>query len=213
MKFYRYPVLIILVFCLICIVLFPNLGKWLIKKDQLMYADAIVVLIGSVPDRALETADLYNQGFTRKIMMVKSNAPLFKQLEQRGVSLETNTEQTFSAITGLGVPKDSILILAGDASDTGDEAVIIREYIRDFPLMDTLLIVTSASHTRRAYMIFKQAFKKYPENIKFCVVPSKYSRFQPEKWWTRKSDVQIVLLEYMKFVNFILFEKKKIKNR
>lgn len=208
----RYSLLIIILLSLFCIVTCRNAGHWLIKEDEPLNADAIIVLIGSVPDRALEAADLYRKGFSDKIIMVRSDAFSYKMLEEHDVFLQTNTVQTYLAIAGLGVPEDNIIILPGDATDTGDEALTIREYLRSHTDLDSLLLVTSPSHTRRAYMIFKQAFKNYPENIKFFVVPSKYSRFRPEKWWTRKNDIQIVLLEYMKFINFILFEKQKIKN-
>ncbi len=42
---------------------FLRVGSWLVVRDELAPSAAIVVLSGEVPFRAMEGADLYNQGW------------------------------------------------------------------------------------------------------------------------------------------------------
>lgn len=211
MKILSSHIAIVIVTCVLLVAGCRNAGKWLIKEDKPLKAAAIIVLMGSVPDRAVETADLYIANLAPVIIMVKAASSSYKVLEERGVYLPGITENTFDALTSLGVPADSIHIIPGDATDTKDEAIIVSEYIRNRPDLDTLLLVTSPQHTRRACMIFKQAFKSSSTQVKICCIPSEYSQYRAERWWTRKSDIQSVMLEYLKMINFVLFEKRQIR--
>jgi uncharacterized SAM-binding protein YcdF (DUF218 family) len=47
-------------------------------------------------------------------------------------------------------------------------ADLYREYIKQNPEIETLILVTSPSHTRRAVMIFHKALKKANPNI--CIL-------------------------------------------
>ena len=175
-----------------------------------MEADAIMILMGSIADRVLQSAYLYEQDLTEQVIIVKESMGVYRELELRGANIISNSEQVVKSLVTLAIPEDDILILPGDATSTQMEAVIIREYLCDKPGMDTLLLVSSASHLRRASMIFKAAFRKAEMPIYIISSPSKYSSFNPEKWWRRKEDIQKVLLEYVKIANFVLFERRKL---
>jgi uncharacterized SAM-binding protein YcdF (DUF218 family) len=125
------------------------------------------------------------------------------------VSHRTKQEVRNSLLT-LGVPSDSILILPGNATSTQMEAMIIRKYLVDKYGIDTLLLVTSAHHTRRASMIFKFAFRKAKMPVNVICSPSKYTNFDAERWWRSKEGIQMVLSEYMKIGSFLVFEKRKL---
>jgi len=70
------------------------------------------------------------------------------------------------------------------------EATIVREYLTDKPCIDTLLLVSSAPHTRRAYLIFKYAFRKSDMPVQVVCSPSSYTNFDAENWWRSREDVQ-----------------------
>jgi len=91
------------------------------------------------------------------------------------------------------------------------EAEIVRSYLRTQTSMDTLLIVTSAGHTRRAYKIFTAAFRNLEGAPVVYCSPSKYTNFHAKKWWRSKEDIQEVVKEYMKLTNFVLFERRELK--
>jgi uncharacterized SAM-binding protein YcdF (DUF218 family) len=186
-------------------------GTWLVKDDQVKHADVMVMLTGSISDRVLQTADLYSEGVAARVWIVEEAMGANRILEERGVDLISNSTQVKNALISLGIPSDSILILPGDAASTRMEAEIVRSYLLTQKGMETLLLVTSADHTRRAYKIFNAAFKNLEEGPVVYCSASKYTNFHPEKWWRSKEDIQDVLKEYLKLLNFALFEKGELR--
>lgn len=185
-------------------------GLWLIKEDHPQTADAIVILTGSIADRVLQAADIYKSGYAGKILIVNESMGAYKELEKRGFSVISKTSQTKDALVFFNVPRDSIIILPGDAESTMSEVLIIRNYISLNNNIDTILLITSSPHTRRASMIFNKAFSEMETPVTVLSIPSVYNKFNADKWWRCKEDIQIVFLEYMKLMNFLLFEKNKL---
>jgi uncharacterized SAM-binding protein YcdF (DUF218 family) len=188
-------------------------GHWLVKEDTQMQADAIVILMGSVADRVLEACDQYKKGGGGKVMVVEESMGVYKTLEARGAQIISNSKQVYNAIVAMGIPSDNIIILPGDATSTQMEAIIIREYLANKPGIDTLILVSSSFHTRRASMIFKSVFRKAKNPIYFFCSPSAYTKFDTGKWWRSKEGIQTVLLEYLKIANFFMFERKHLDRK
>jgi uncharacterized SAM-binding protein YcdF (DUF218 family) len=186
-------------------------GNWLVKEDVPAHADAMVILMGNFPDRVLQAVDLYHDGMVGKLLIVEENMGPFRALEARGADIITNTEQARKTAVALGIPADSITILPGDARSTLDEALVIRNYLSHKTTVDTLLLVSSAPHMRRASMIFRATLHGISPPIYIGCRPSRYSSFRPEKWWCRKEDIQTVLSEYVKILSFVLVEKRQIR--
>lgn len=188
-------------------------GTWLVKAEVPPGADAIVLLMGSFPERVLEATDQYHKGIARRILIVYESMGPYQMLVSRGAEVIRTTEQAHNAAVTLGVPADSITMLPGDARSTLDEALAVRSFIKDKPDIDTLLLVSSPAHMRRAAMIFKSALRNLPDEVYVGCVPSSYSGFNPDRWWRRKEDVQTVLSEYLKITSFVLFEKRELNKR
>jgi uncharacterized SAM-binding protein YcdF (DUF218 family) len=201
---------ILLLLAIGILLLIRNAGTYLVKSDTLHPADAMVMLMGSIPDRVLQTADLYQQHQATKLIIVQESMGPYRQLEARGASIISSTQQCRNAAVALGIPADSIIILPGDARSTQQEATIIREYLKTQPGIDTITLVTSSDHTRRASMIFEKAFRKQGMNIVVQSSPSKYSSYTGIGWWKNKEGIQTVLMEYLKMGNFWLFEGKRL---
>jgi uncharacterized SAM-binding protein YcdF (DUF218 family) len=91
------------------------------------------------------------------------------------------------------------------------EAEITRNYLLTRSGIDTLLLVSSAEHTRRASLLFNAAFLTMEDAPVLCCSPSTYSTFDAGKWWRDRDDIQDVLMEYLKLVNFYLFEKRELR--
>ena len=186
-------------------------GTWLVKDDEQKQADAVVMLMGSISDRVLQIADLYGQNVTGKVLIVEESMGAYRALEERGAHIVSNTEQARNALVVLGIPGDSIVILEGDATSTQMEAEIVRDYLSTNHGIKTLLLVSSAPHTRRASLIFKTALKSLESPVTVCCSPSTYTNFGAEKWWRSKEDIQDVLMEYLKMGNFFLFERRRLR--
>lgn len=185
-------------------------GQWLVKQDTPLHADAMVMLMGGVaPDRILQVVDQYKAGLAGRLIIVQENMGAYRELEKRGAGIISSTEQATNAAVTLGIPADSILILPGDARSTQTEALIIGEYLKNNPSIDTLSLITSADHSRRTYLIFNKVFRKAGLEVVVLSNPSKYSSFNPKSWWKRKEDAQAVVMEWVKMVNFWLIDKSK----
>lgn len=187
-------------------------GRWLVKENGPSHADAMVLLMGNFPNRVLQACDLWNEARAGRIIIVEESMGSFKRLEERGASIMSNTEQAAHALVALGIPADSITILPGDARSTLDEALVVKYYLADHVTADTIVLVSSASHMRRASIIFKEVFKQSDIPVYVGSSPSAYSSFNPDKWWRSKEDIQHVLSELMKIVSFRLIEKRKLKS-
>ncbi len=187
---------------------FLNAGRWLIKNDSPVNGDAIVLLTGSIADRVLETADRFNEGTAGRIIIVTESMGEYKILEEKGVSLISSTNQICNSLAALGVPSGSITILPGDAESTMEEALVIDKYLTGQNAIDTIILVSSKTHTRRASMIFNHVLRKSGKNVTVLCSPSRYTGFNASRWWMKKEDIQDVVLEYVKLASFVLFEKE-----
>src|SRR5439155_1200030 len=99
-------------------------GRVLVVADPLPpRADAIVILAGSVPDRALAAADLYRAGLAPRVVVTRERAGTGQAaLHARGVRLPEDDELTVMALRGLGVPSQAIVVLRRRAVSTESEA-------------------------------------------------------------------------------------------
>ena len=192
----------------ISIFIFGSAGQYLIKKDAPVKADAMVVLMGSITDRSLQAAELFEKGMVNRVIIVEANIGDYHQkLIKKGIPIISNTEQMRESLISFGIPQDSIIILPGKASSTRMEACIVRDYIRRNNSIDTLLVVSSNYHTRRASMIFKSEINNNENLVGVLVYPSEYSEFSPKKWWRKRKGIKIVLLEHIKIIAFHAFYK------
>ena len=186
-------------------------GARLVKADHPEHADAMIMLMGSITDRLLQTADLYHEKVAGKVWIVEAGMDADSIMEERGVQIISNSMRARYALIDLGIPADSIVILPGGATSTRMEAGITRDYLVTQTGIDTLLLVSSASHTRRAFRIFEAAFTPLEEPVALYCSPSSYSNFHAKKWWRHRNDIEDVLIEYLKLANFYLFERGELR--
>lgn len=185
----------------------PNMGKRLVYSQQLKQADLIFILMGSIPDRALQASDVYRQGYAKHIVFANEQQFGAEKLKQYGIELETTASIIKRTLIKLGVAQEQIEALPNIATSTQDEAILLRNYLVQHPEIKKIILVTSSYHTRRASIIFTKALKK--ANLKATIVMSEnpYSDFKPVKWWNDRGSSYMVLLEHLKLLNFYLREQ------
>lgn len=187
-------------------------GTWLVNDSTPRHADVMVLLMGSIADRVLQVADLYEKGVSDRVWIVEEGMGPYKALEERGAHIISNTTQVKNALISLGIPARNITLLPGDATSSSMEARIVRDYLQKQPAVDTLLLVSSSAHTRRASMIFKAALDPLDHTPVVYCSPSHYTSFNAAKWWRSKNDIQRLVNEYLKMVNLVLFERKALRS-
>ena len=182
------------------------MGAYLVRQDKLEKSDAMVILMGNIPDRALEAYDLYMESYAREIIMVMANRYGIEVFRKEGISLDGQTSITQKVLMGMGVPGNMITILPGDAKSTQEEAIAVRSYMEINPDIDTILLVTSSYHSRRAALTFEKELSYLDRPTVLISCPSKYTGFQSESWWKDRESSKLVFFEYLKLANARLFQ-------
>ena len=175
---------------------FRNLGRWLDHEDPLQNAAAIAVLSGRMPDRALEAAKLYKQGYAPQIWLSYSLEP--------GATLEAYSvpyaaEETYDRLLLLheGVPESAIHVLDPPIVNTADEMHTFGLALQHENL-HRLIIVTSKVHTRRAATLWKRLSSQDGEAIVHGVAEDKE---MVDHWWRNTSGILDVLREVLGLLN------------
>ncbi|MBW1802980.1 MAG: YdcF family protein [Deltaproteobacteria bacterium] len=66
----------------------------------------------------------------------------------------------------------------------------------------SVIIVTSPTHSRRAWLTFKKVFED--DEIMITSLPSRYQAFDPKNWWTKRKYSKEVVFEYQKLIYYKL---------
>lgn len=198
---------LLLAFFIFTTILLNTAGTYLVKSDTIPHSDATLILLGSIADRVLQASDIYNENLTNEILIVNNIQYGSEYLAQYNIHIPNFAQLSKQALTQLNIPDSLITIIPGRATSTRDEAEIMAKWLGQNPQIDTLIIVSSAAHMRRARMIFNDTFNDYSINVTILSVPSKYSNFNAEKWWTDRESAKQVFMEYTKIASFLLVEQ------
>jgi uncharacterized SAM-binding protein YcdF (DUF218 family) len=174
-------------------------ARWLVVESPLARADAIVVLSGSATyvERTQKAAALFKEGRSAKIILTNDNQQGgWSSAEQRNpLFYELATRE----LTRAGVPPSAIEVLAQPVYSTRDEAVLLRSYSDDRRLQ-SLIVVTSAYHSRRALNTFRSAFATSNVVIGLEHPPTGLQTPRPATWWFHLRGWRMVPTEYLKTV-------------
>ncbi len=184
----------------------PLLAEGLIIEKPLESADAIVVLGGShtYVERTHKAAEIYNRGTAPKIYLTDDGEYSgWSQTEQRNPPF---VELARNSLILHGVPAENIEILEPRVSGTIDEARILSQKAKSVNL-SSLLIVTSAYHTRRALATFQKVFdeNKQPTTLGIVAPPTGEQTPLPTFWWLSVFGWKIVAGEYVKSLGYWVY--------
>jgi uncharacterized SAM-binding protein YcdF (DUF218 family) len=195
--------------CSIVIVLIVGLfliygGRFLIynKSTASTGKTVIVTLMGSLPDRALETARTYHNRPGSTVIYVSPLDPAKQFLDSLHIPIPSSAESFRNALISMKVKGHDIVYLRGPGISTQDEAEDITRYLQRDSSVGEVVIISSSYHSRRAYMIFRNRFREAGLNITINVSPSRYTNFNPKYWFTRKGDAAVVVTEWMKLLYY-----------
>jgi len=173
-----------------------RLGEYLIVKHSPQESDLIVCLVGANVERGLATADAFQKGLAPQIFMAREESvDGYDLLRERGIDYPGDVDLMVMLLEQLGISRSVFLTSDRTVDSTIDEA----EYIRDLVIekgYKSLILVTSPTHSRRAWLTFKKVFKE--SGVKIISLPSSYSKFNPENWWEQRKYVREVIIEYQK---------------
>ena len=182
----------------------PSLATYLIVEKPLEHADAIMVLSGSAvyKERTRKAAELYKQGIAPRILITDDGA-------HAGWSRDEGTNLAFveleqRELIANGVTPDAITVLPGQVSGTDYEAKALADEIAARPI-GSVLIVTSAYHTRRALRTFEKLLAGKNIDIGIAHPPTGEQTPNPNYWWLQPRGWQTVAGEYVKSAVYYLY--------
>ena len=164
----------------------------LIRQDPLQPADVVIAMGGGQHClRVQHAAELYRQGFGRKLLL--SGIEAFD-----GNAAEEKVRQQ---AVNLGVPAADILLVT-NTFNTRTEADKLATLMRQQG-WKSALIVTEPSHTRRAHYTLQHAA---PDLIFAATpVPAEWPGvWHAERWWTRHSDTRHTIREALAWINTLV---------
>lgn len=190
-----------------CILIWP-LTAWigarlLITEAPLENADAIVVLSGSAnyKERAREAARLLLDGRSQRILITNDNARgPWSSAEQRNLFFY---ERSLEEIRNAGVQADRTELLMEPVASTHEEAELVRQYAEEHKLR-SVLVVTSAYHSRRALWVFSRVFQNTGIQIGLINVRPGNESPRPAIWWLTVSGWKLVPTEYVKMLYYVV---------
>lgn len=175
----------------------PYLAERLISEKPLEHADVIFVLGGSSVylERTRRAATEYKRGVAPKILLTDDGERTgWSRLEKRNIPYVELAQRNLIAE---GVPAKAVEIVKPDGSGTIYEAQMLREKARA-ENWKSVLIVTSAYHTRRALWTFERVLAD--ENVRIGIVapPPGEQTPPPAFWWLMPQGWNFVAGEYVK---------------
>jgi uncharacterized SAM-binding protein YcdF (DUF218 family) len=175
---------------------FLNVGRWLVVEDPLQKSDAIAVLSGRMPSRALEAARLYGAGYAPEVWLTYSSGPA-AELAKLSVPYEGEEHYDKLILIHEGVPESAIRILEPPIENTADEIRAISQSMQ-VRHASAVIIVTSKVHTRRTRALWK---KLAASNIHVIVRGVSDDEFDPAHWWRNTGDALDVVREVLGMLN------------
>ncbi len=178
------------------VISFLCVGRWLVVEAPLDHAQAIAVLSGRMPVRALEAAQLYRQGYAKEIWLTHSTEP-GKSLESLGVPYVGEEIYNTKILVHEGVPAAAIRVLEPPILNTADEIVVINAAINAAPLR-VVIIVTTKAHTRRVRALWRSLTRDQSRAI---VRAASADPYDADHWWRSTRDALDVVREVLGLMN------------
>lgn len=182
----------------------PYLAENLIIEKKLEKANAILVLGGSSTylERTQKAAELFNAGVSDKVLLTNDGGrggwdnvnqinPTFAELAKRN-------------LINQGVSPDKIEILNDEVTGTIWEARLLKTIAKERNYK-SILLATSAYHTRRSLWTFEKIMAEDNVQIGIESAETGIQTPKPSLWWLSFKGWSSVAGEYVKFVYYWLF--------
>ncbi len=177
---------------------FLRVGSWLVVSDDPAPSAAIVVLSGEVPFRAMEAADLYNQGWAPEVWLTEDRDPRgVAAVAPLGIELFVGADDNRRILEAMGVPADVIHVIPESVRNTADEVRQISKRLSEIG-GERVIIVSSKFHTRRVRTLWRRLAGDATDVI---VQPATRDPYDGARWWRGSNDIAYVAKELLGLVN------------
>ena len=177
---------------------FRKVGQWLVVNDPPERAQAIVVLSGLVPYRAMAAAEIFRQGWAPEVWLFKDDPRgTDEAFAHLGIHRVKEEEYDQQVLERLGVPPAAVRVLDPPGTNTVSEATLIAGELRRQG-GDRVILVTSPLHTRRVRAIWR---KVVGDHLRAILRYDSAEPSDPDHWWRATQDVEAVVHELLGLIN------------
>jgi len=167
-------------------------------EDPVGPVDLIVVSMAAGRADALEAADLYRAGVSRRFLLPYwQPEPLDVELQRLGVPYLPITEMAQTILERSGVPPDAIEVGRQPIDGLNAEIASIGATLRG-RTPASLLFITARSHTQRARWLLARVL---PPETTIRVRGPRRDSFDPHAWWHDRGSGREVAMEYLRWAN------------
>jgi hypothetical protein len=172
----------------------------LVVDEPVSPAEMIVVSLDSGGAGALEAADLVHGGVAKQVA-VFADPPSGDDHEfiRRGLPYDDVAARRLHQLALLGVTSSDRI--PKDSSGTEGEVRALLPWCEEHRFK-AVIMVTSADHSRRTRRLLDRATKDHPTTV--IVRPSRYSPFDPDRWWETRDGVRTFVVEIQKLAFDVL---------
>jgi uncharacterized SAM-binding protein YcdF (DUF218 family) len=168
-----------------------SLAYSLIRRDAVQPADVIIALSGDARClREKYAAELYRQGLARKIVV--GGLPMAWGIHTGDAAKRY--------LLSLDIPEADVIVLK-DPWNTRIEADLLVQVMQQKGWR-SVIVVTEMFHSRRALYTIEPVAKDIM--VYSQPLPPEQSRWQPERWWTRREDMGQTVREGLAWINTII---------
>jgi uncharacterized SAM-binding protein YcdF (DUF218 family) len=171
-----------------------GIGRWLVVEDPLEKSQAIVVLSGRLPLRAIAAAEIHRAGWAPQVWLTRSDEP-GRTLAALNIPFSGEDFYNTQILVHSGVPPQAICVLPDSIINTADE---LREVAAAMPAGNSgsVIIVTSKAHTRRVRVLWHKL-----GHGRAIVRAAENDPFDPRHWWATSGDALDVMRECLGLLN------------
>jgi uncharacterized SAM-binding protein YcdF (DUF218 family) len=176
-------------------------ARALVVEAELERADLIVVLGGAAAyeERARHAARLFREGRAPRVVLTFDGTRAgWSQAEQTNPPF---VQLAREELVRAGVPAESVEVLPGLVTSTHEEAALVCESAARRGAR-SLLVVTSAYHSRRALWTFRRAARTGGLNVGLSPAPAGDHSPPAAFWWLRPAGWRQVAAEYPKLIYY-----------
>lgn len=174
-------------------------GLALVAEDPLGPADVVVVATGADGAGVLEAADLVERGLAPRVAVFADppDPVVDREFLRRGAPYEDAAARSVRQLKALGVGTNAIEEIPRAVAGTEDEGHALPGWCRD-RRFGSVLVVTTSDHSRRLRRLLRRSMQG--EATRVGVRASRYSPFDPDRWWSTREGVRTGIVELQKLL-------------
>jgi hypothetical protein len=175
-------------------------GWMLVINDRIGPADIIVVSGEADGAGVLEASDLFHNGVATRVAVFSYTRDVVeREFTRRGVSYQDKTARFVAELRSLGVANVEQIPMY--ITGTESEGPVLARWC-DEQRFHSVVVVGTRDHSRRLRRVLHRSLKGYKTTVAVC--SSRYSRFDPDQWWSSRDGVRTEIMESEKLLLDVL---------